>query len=813
MRALWSGVHSPVLLSCVLALSTGCSRNYVQSDTALGRIIVYRNGVAYFERHAVLDDDHLKMTVPDAQLDDFLKSLSVHDAATGELAPVSYRNDARGSVDLTVKLAGPAPHRITLSYVTEAPAWKPTYRVTLTPGNKVKLQAWAIVDNVSGEDWNGVRLGVSSGSALSFRYDLRSVRNVARDRLEPEGLAALAPPNGGAAYGGQAPGSGSVVAELDEKTMNALAGEADNARDPAVVLRRIQDAEKKLGEEVAHAKQERDVVKTLCLSDKAKQIGAVRRAFGENVGAGVDSATVAALGQRTDQLLGEANECVGEELAFSSATTVAKETGSKHNDVAKRGPMGGAVKNGEDTKRDRDADGLVDDVDGAPEASATVGRLRELEARIQTLKETVFREKVRLHVLSDTVLGGSIDDAARRGELLRQRLVRAGIPADRVVVDARQGAGGGGVQIVTERVTESGTASFGAGPAPKLDPTSIEPVKTSLFEVKTPMDVPSNSSVMLALYAGETAGESVYYYDAESARGNATFPFRAVRVKNPTASTLESGPVTVIADGRFLGEGVSDPIPAGGWAFIPFAMDRQVVAERESSEDDAIARILSARRGVFTTELKHSRHTRFTFYNRSDTPLTLYLRHTATPGFVVDKAPAASEKIAGADLYRLELPQRGKLTVELSEAKPVQRTTDIRSADGARLLRAYVEGADAEPELKATLTRVADAADEIGKLEEQLSTKREQQKEYRNRMNELHAQVVTLKTVKSSGHLLADLEKKLAEASDRVSKATSDVVELDEKIMLGRIRMEDALADLHFAAKPSGPVARAKDAP
>src|SRR5262249_50105706 len=147
------------------------------------RVIVYRNGVAYFERSAVLEDDHLEMTVPDQQLDDFLKSLSVHDAATGELAPVSYQTNARGSVDLNVKLTGPSPHRIKLSYVTEAPSWKPSYRVTIGRDRKVKFQAWAIVDNTSGEDWNRVKLGVSSGSALSFRYDLRSVRNVARDRL------------------------------------------------------------------------------------------------------------------------------------------------------------------------------------------------------------------------------------------------------------------------------------------------------------------------------------------------------------------------------------------------------------------------------------------------------------------------------------------------------------------------------------------------------------------------------------------------------------------------------------------------------
>ena len=66
---------------------------------------------------------------------------------------------------------------------------------------KVNVQAWAIVDNTSGEDWQNVQLGVGSSSALSFRFDLRSVRLVQRETLRQDDLFAQAPPTGGAAYG------------------------------------------------------------------------------------------------------------------------------------------------------------------------------------------------------------------------------------------------------------------------------------------------------------------------------------------------------------------------------------------------------------------------------------------------------------------------------------------------------------------------------------------------------------------------------------------------------------------------------------
>ena len=174
----------------------GCASasSYVHSDTTtLGRVVVYRNGVAYFERYAKVDDDKLTLAVPPDKVDDFLKSLNVVDAKTGEPAPVAYPTDTNAArldagrrrphrhADQAAGQRG--PHELRLSYVTEAPAWKPSYRVVLRDDKSVDLVGWAIVDNTSGEDWKNVRLGVGASSALSFRFDLRSVRLVERETL------------------------------------------------------------------------------------------------------------------------------------------------------------------------------------------------------------------------------------------------------------------------------------------------------------------------------------------------------------------------------------------------------------------------------------------------------------------------------------------------------------------------------------------------------------------------------------------------------------------------------------------------------
>jgi hypothetical protein len=190
-----------LLLSAFLSAGCAATVRPVQTKSQLGSVIVYRNGVAYFERYAGAGEKKVSLRVPSEKVDDFLSSLSIIDTNTGEALPVSYPTleTLDGYVEMTISL--PAKHgRLKISYVTESPAWKPSYRVVLEDGGKARLQGWAVVDNVSGEDWKNIKVGVGSTSALTFRYDLHSVRLVERQMLTTGEPLAHAPPTGGTPY-------------------------------------------------------------------------------------------------------------------------------------------------------------------------------------------------------------------------------------------------------------------------------------------------------------------------------------------------------------------------------------------------------------------------------------------------------------------------------------------------------------------------------------------------------------------------------------------------------------------------------------
>ncbi|MBK9036551.1 MAG: DUF4139 domain-containing protein [Myxococcales bacterium] len=92
-------------------------------------------------------------------------------------------------VEVSIRLVGASTHDLLVSYVVAAPMWKPTYRVVVPKEGtgKALLQAWAVVDNTSGEEWDQVKLALTSGAPIAFRYDLHTPREVARPDMTAVG--------------------------------------------------------------------------------------------------------------------------------------------------------------------------------------------------------------------------------------------------------------------------------------------------------------------------------------------------------------------------------------------------------------------------------------------------------------------------------------------------------------------------------------------------------------------------------------------------------------------------------------------------
>ncbi len=71
---------------------------------------------------------------------------------------------------LTLDAIGQGQRQLQVSYISEVPVWKSTYRIVFpqsSTGNAT-LQGWAVVDNTVGADWDNVQLSLVAGAPQSF---------------------------------------------------------------------------------------------------------------------------------------------------------------------------------------------------------------------------------------------------------------------------------------------------------------------------------------------------------------------------------------------------------------------------------------------------------------------------------------------------------------------------------------------------------------------------------------------------------------------------------------------------------------------
>jgi hypothetical protein len=96
---------------------------------------------------------------------------------------------------MTIAATGTGDRDIFVSYISEVPVWKSTYRIILPgkPTEKPLLQGWAIVDNTVGEDWKDVQLSLVAGAPQSFIENISQPYYTRRPVVQPPPSVMLTP--------------------------------------------------------------------------------------------------------------------------------------------------------------------------------------------------------------------------------------------------------------------------------------------------------------------------------------------------------------------------------------------------------------------------------------------------------------------------------------------------------------------------------------------------------------------------------------------------------------------------------------------
>ncbi len=95
---------------------------------------------------------------------------------------------------VSVNFGGDKKREVRMGYLLESPIWKTSYRLVLDEKQKQPyLQGWAVVENMTDEDWKGVNLSLISGRPVSFIQDLYTPLYIPRPVVQPQVVGSPTP--------------------------------------------------------------------------------------------------------------------------------------------------------------------------------------------------------------------------------------------------------------------------------------------------------------------------------------------------------------------------------------------------------------------------------------------------------------------------------------------------------------------------------------------------------------------------------------------------------------------------------------------
>jgi hypothetical protein len=321
------------------------------------------------------------------------------------------------------------------------------------------------------------------------------------------------------------------------------------------------------------------------------------------------------------------------------------------------------------------------------------------------------------------------------------------------------------------------------------------------YDLPQAVTVPKDSATMVLLVAKPVPGEAVFMFAPDSGvPDSARHPFRVVRFKNDTPGLLERGPIAVIESGAFLGQGMLEPLAAGGEATVPFALERAVAIDQERQHEQREARLARVEAGMLTVERDDVLRTTYRLRNGQDKVARVLVRHPRTPGMRLHEAPKGTDDRVGQQnaLAPATVDAAGTRELVIDERRAYQQQVDWMSNWAEEAVKAYLADARADAKSAAALKAVWALREDLRTTTQERAKVESESGIVQNAANETRQSLQALK--RNTGRQVDELRQKLAarllELDNRFAELSQKATELALRENELRIRFGDQLREL-----------------
>jgi hypothetical protein len=330
------------------------------------------------------------------------------------------------------------------------------------------------------------------------------------------------------------------------------------------------------------------------------------------------------------------------------------------------------------------------------------------------------------------------------------------------------------------------------------------------YDLAAPVTIPDKSATMVMLLDRPIPGAAISLFAPDpGVPESASHPFRVARFQNKTGGLLERGPLAIFehrgtAGGAggdaFLGQGMTDALPDGATATVPFALERTLAIDTDREYREEGARIYKIEAGALQIARDAVTLTKYRARNGAPHGAKLLVKHARIAGARLVRPPAGTEDNVGTGsaLVPIDVAANATATLVVDERQMAVRGADWLDPLADDAVRAYLDGANkkVDPAVAKVLTSAWEIRKTLVTARDERVKLAAQETDLRRATEETRANLKALEKNAAAGDLRAKLTARLSADAAALDKLTKRTIELDLTLNEQRVRLEDALRGL-----------------
>lgn len=651
----------------------------------------------------------------------------------------SHQEDTR---HLVLSTAGTGDRQIRVSYISEVPVWKTTYRIVLPgptspEGTKPLLQGWAVVDNTVGEDWNDVELSLAAGAPQSFIQQLSQPYYMQRPTVGLPRNVLLSPQTHASTLNA---GTGNLIGTVVDSDGKAISGAsvrllaaANNNSLGQVIsdsagrfaINNIPSGEYKLSVSMRNFKT--SIFNSLeIIGGRTFELPAKLEVGGTSVTVNVEA------GQ---QLLESVNTST--QLAISGRS-VTKLPNQSHSALL-LGVLDPGAQTGGGPRNST--------FEGLPKGSINVS-FDGINAQ-----DSMMKSGDGFFAVNDSRL----DDVEEFGITNANNAFHA-------VASSVNAAQGGLLGDLFE------------------------------YKLKDRVTIRKNQSALVPIVHTEIDADKVALWNANLGMVR---PLRALWLKNSSDLVLDGGSFNVIEAGAFAGEGLMEPIHPGEKRLLSYAADLAIqVVAKPMAGPEHLTRIRIAR-GILFRTVQSRMITTYTIRNDDSSPRTVIIEQPIRNGWKLREGLTVEEETATAYRFRVEVKPKTTKDFAVEETSPTTTNLQLTNLND-NLISLYVGKHEFTPELEKSLRDILAQKDAIAKIDADIKEKQLELSSITADQNRVRENLRALKGTAEEKALAQRYVKELDEQETRLATLKKEITGLEARRKKAQQELDDTIEHFTF---------------